>query len=187
MSRIGNAPISLSKTVTVSQDGDAVVIKGDKGEIRLLVPANLSVVCEKDLVRIVRTNEEKSTRSLHGFLRATIANAVVGVDRGWTRILELSGVGFRASMSQESVVLNLGFSHPVTVTPPAGISFAVREGTIVVSGMNKQEVGAVAAKIRALKKPEPYKGKGIKYQGEHIRKKAGKAKAVGGSPGAGAK
>lgn len=187
MSRIGNAPITLTNTVTITQDGDSVVVKGIKGEIRLLVPKGLSVSLEKDLVQITRKNEEKSTRSLHGFFRATIANAISGVDKGWTKVLELSGVGFRATMSQDSVVLNLGFSHPITVAPPTGITFAVREGAIVVSGVNKQEVGAIAAIIHALKKPEPYKGKGIKYAGEYIRKKAGKAKAVGGSPGAGAK
>lgn len=184
MSRIGNASIVLLPGVSASDEGGSVVVKGPKGEIRVDKPAGLSVVIDGPTLTVHRDSEAKHTRALHGFFRATLANAVTGVSAGWSRTLELSGVGYRASMSGASLVLNLGFSHPVTVAPPEGITFAVTEGTIVVSGVNNQEVGAIAAKIRAIKKPEPYKGKGIKYKGEHIRKKAGKAKAVGGAPGA---
>lgn len=184
MSRIGNAPIILATGVTVIKDGEIAVVKGPKGEIRLAVPSNLSLKIEGNTVHVARGNDLKPTRALHGYLRATIANAVIGVEKGWTRNLELSGVGFRASMSGANLVLSLGFSHPVTVEPPVGITFTLNEGGIIVSGIDNQEVGAAAAKIRAIKKPEPYKGKGIKYAGEHIRKKAGKAKAVGGAPGA---
>lgn len=172
---------------TVSKDGDSVVVKGPKGEIRLIIPIGLFFEVDKDVVKILRKDEQKNTRALHGFFRATVANAVTGVNSGWTRTLELSGVGYRANLSGVNLVLSLGFSHPVTVEPPKGITFAVKESLIVISGINNQEVGAIAAKIRSIKKPEPYKGKGIKYHGEHIRKKAGKAKAVGGAPGAGGK
>lgn len=187
MSRIGNQPIMLTNGISVTQDGTSVLIKGSKGEIRLAVPAGLTIVVDNNVVRIIPEDSAKNTRALHGYMRATLANAVTGVDKGWTRKLELSGVGYRASLSGTNLVLNLGFSHPITVTPPTGITFAVGEGSIVISGINNQEVGAMAAKVRALKKPEPYKGKGIKYAGEHIRKKAGKAKAVSGAPGAGGK
>ena len=121
---------------------------------------------------------------MHGFLRAQIANQIKGVSEGWTKALELVGVGYRAAVSGNNLVLTVGFSHPVTIEPSAGISFEVQEGKIVVSGNDKQAVGQVAATVRGVKEPEPYKGKGIKYQGEYIRKKAGKsAKAVGGAPG----
>ena len=123
--------------------------------------------------------------TVSGYIRANLDNLITGVTKGWTKTLELSGVGYRATVTGADLTLNLGFSHPVTVTPPEGIQFAAAEGKIVVSGRDKQLVGQVAAKIRELKKPEPYKGKGIKYLGEHIRKKAGKAaKAIGGAPGA---
>jgi large subunit ribosomal protein L6 len=136
-------------------------------------------------IEVKRSGNDKPTKALHGYVRANLDNLITGVTKGWTRVLELSGVGYRAAVTGANLTLNLGFSHPVTVVPPEGIQFSAAEGKIVVSGRDKQLVGQVAAKIREIKKPEPYKGKGIKYQGEHIRKKAGKAaKAIGGAPGA---
>lgn len=185
MSRIGNAIIIIPKEVTVTVTGSSVAVKGPKGELSMLVPARINVVTTDGTIKVERKGDDKDIRALHGYVRAQLANLVAGVSRGWTKTLELSGVGYRAAMTGTDVTLNLGFSHPVVVTPPAGIQFAVNEGKIVISGSDKQLVGEVAAKIREIKKPEPYKGKGIKYQGEHIRKKAGKAaKAVGGAPGA---
>ncbi|OGG31466.1 50S ribosomal protein L6 [Candidatus Gottesmanbacteria bacterium RIFCSPLOWO2_01_FULL_46_9] len=184
MSRIGNAIIVIPKEVTVSEVGREILVKGVKGEVRVSLPSGLTMNIEGASLHISRKNNDKPSKSLHGYLRATLANAVHGVTNGWTKTLELSGVGYRASVSGANLVLTIGFSHPVTVTPPAGIAFAIADGKIVVSGVNRQEVGQIAAKVREIKKPEPYKGKGIKYEGEYIRKKAGKAKAVGGAPGA---
>ncbi|MCX6793534.1 MAG: 50S ribosomal protein L6 [Candidatus Gottesmanbacteria bacterium] len=185
MSRIGNAIINVPKEATVTIDGGIVTVKGPKGELLMNIPSRVSVHIADGKIEVKRTGDDKPTRALHGYVRANLANLVTGVTTGWTKTLELSGVGYRAAVVGANLTLNLGFSHPVTVTPPAGIQFAVNEGTIIVSGRDKQLVGQVAAGIRELKKPEPYKGKGIKYQGEHIRKKAGKAaKAIGGAPGA---
>ncbi len=185
MSRIGNAIIIVPKEATVTAEGGSVVVKGPKGELRMKVPSRIHVHVADGNIEVKRTGNDKPTRALHGYVRANLDNLVTGVTKGWTRVLELSGVGYRAAVTGANLTLNLGFSHPVTVTPPPGIQFAATEGKIVVSGSDKQLVGEVAASIRAIKKPEPYKGKGIKYEGEHIRKKAGKAaKAIGGAPGA---
>ena len=184
MSRIGNAIIVVPKEASVTITGERVVVKGPKGELTLQVPAGVTVSQTDGNITVKRKGDDKSMRALHGYVRAEIANFVTGVTKGWTKTLELSGVGYRAAVSGTDLTLNLGFSHPIVVSPPANVQFAAAEGKIVVSGPDKQLVGEVAAKIRELKKPEPYKGKGIKYQGEHIRKKAGKAaKAVGGAPG----
>ena len=185
MSRIGNAIIIVPKEATVTTTGSSVVVKGPKGELTMSVPAGITVSDKEGTIVVSRKGEEKAMRSLHGYVRAELANSVTGVTKGWTRTLELSGVGYRAAVTGTDLTLNLGFSHPVVVHPPAGIQFTAAEGKIIVAGIDKQLVGQVAAKIREIKKPEPYKGKGIKYLGEHIRKKAGKAaKAVGGAPGA---
>lgn len=185
MSRIGNAIIIVPSIATVSVEGTSVVVKGPKGELRMIIPARISVKAADGNIEVKRNGNDKPTRALHGYVRANIDNLVTGVTKGWTKTLELSGVGYRAAVTGVNLTLNLGFSHPVTVIPPVGIQFAATEGKIVVSGTDKQLVGQVAASIREIKKPEPYKGKGIKYQGEHIRKKAGKAaKAIGGAPGA---
>ncbi|MCX6791540.1 MAG: 50S ribosomal protein L6 [Candidatus Gottesmanbacteria bacterium] len=184
MSRIGNTIIIVPKEATVGVEGAFVDVKGPKGELRMNVPARIRVQIADGKIEVKRTGDDKPTRALHGYVRANLDNLITGVTKGWTKTLELSGVGYRAAVSGENLTLNLGFSHPVTIEPPKGIQFSVNEGKIVVSGSDKQLVGQVAAKIREIKKPEPYKGKGIKYQGEHIRKKAGKAaKAIGGAPG----
>ena len=185
MSRIGNAIIIVPKEATVTAMAHTVSVSGPKGQLSMVVPAGVSVKNTDGTIKVTRSHDDKKNRALHGYVRAQIANLITGVTRGWTKTLELSGVGYRAALTGTDITLNVGFSHPITVVPPVGITFAASEGKIVVSGTDKQLVGEVAAKIREIKKPEPYKGKGIKYQGEHIRKKAGKAaKAVGGAPGA---
>jgi len=185
MSRIGKMPILVPEGVTVETVGETVVVHGPKGELRLELPEAISLQKKaKQLVIVNRDLATKSGSALHGFVRAELANYIQGVTKGWTKTLELAGVGYRATMSGENLVLTIGFSHPVSVAPPTGITFRVVEGRIEVSGINKQSVGQAASSIRALKKPEPYKGKGIKYLGEYIRKKVGKAaKAIGGAPG----
>jgi large subunit ribosomal protein L6 len=184
MSRIGNAIIIIPKEATITKNGNTLAVKGAKGELQFDIPYGLSVEMKESELHVVCKTGDKARRALHGYFRAVLANAVEGVTKGWTKTLELSGVGYRATVEGVNLVLTIGFSHPVTIVPPAGISFAVNEGKIVISGIDKQAVGQTAASIREIKKPEPYKGKGIKYEGEHIRKKAGKAKAVGGAPGA---
>jgi len=185
MSRIGNAIISVPPEATATVEGANVVVKGPKGELSMRMPPRVSVKVSDGKIEVDRSRDDKPTRALHGFVRANLNNFVTGVTKGWTRVLELSGVGYRAEVTGADLTLHVGFSHPVTVAPPSGIQFSVTEGKIIVSGPDKQLVGQVAAGIREIKKPEPYKGKGIKYQGEHIRKKAGKAaKAIGGAPGA---
>lgn len=172
--------------VTLRTEGAVVEVSGPLGVLTLSVPKGITVRADGQEVGVGRKGDGGNVRALHGFFRASLSNAIVGVSRGWTKTLELSGVGYRASTEGTSLVLTVGFSHPVRIEPPEGITFVIKEGKIVVSGTEKQSVGQVAASIRAVKKPEPYKGKGIRYQGEYIRKKAGKsAKAVGGAPGAG--
>ena len=184
MSRIGNTPVEIDKAVTVQIADGTFLVKGPKGELKAAIPYGFSVKQENGQVIVEKQTTAKKSSALHGFLRAHIANLVTGVTKGWSKTLELSGVGYRAIMQGTSLLLTVGFSHQVTITPPQGITFAVVEGKIVVSGIDKQQVGQQAANIRAVKKPEPYKGKGIKYLGERIRKKAGKAaKAVGGAGG----
>lgn len=185
MSRIGNAGISIEKGVTVTSEKGRITVHGPKGQLVVLIPDGIEVETADNELRLRRKTADAA---LHGFARAVLANAVIGVTKGWSKTLELSGVGYRAAMSGTDLTLTVGFSHPVVVHPEAGITFAIVDGSIVVSGVDKQSVGQTAAGIRAIKKPEPYKGKGIKYLGEHIRKKAGKsAKAVGGTAGAGGK
>lgn len=186
MSRIGNMPVQTPEGASISVEGSSALVKGPKGERSIPVPDGLTVVVEGNFVTVGRHSEDRATRALHGCFRSELSNAIVGVSKLWTRELELVGVGYRAAMSGPSLVLTVGFSHPVTITPPAGITISVVEGNVIVSGIDKRLVGEVAAGIRAVKKPEPYKGKGIKYAGEHIRRKPGKsAKAVGGVPGGG--
>lgn len=185
MSRIGKQPVIITHGATVIVSDGSVTVKGPKGERVIGIPNGLSVHMEGNQATVTRQSEDRTIRAIHGYFRAELYNAVVGVTDLWTKTLELSGVGYRATTSGANVELVVGFSHPVTITPPPGISLVVTEGKVVVSGIDKRLVGEVAAGIRAVKKPEPYKGKGIKYEGEYIRRKAGKsAKAVGGVTGA---
>lgn len=185
MSRIGNTPVEVAKDVTVSVTPRSVVFKGSKGELTVVIPDGIAVVQDGGAIVASRTRNDKKTKAKHGTIVALMKNSIIGVTKGWSKQLELSGVGYRAALSGTDLALSVGFSHTVTLTPPQGITFAVTDGKISVSGIDKYLVGQVAASVRGVKPPEPYKGKGIKYTGEHIRKKAGKsAKAVGGAPGA---
>lgn len=181
MSRIGIMPIQIPKQATVTLEGSVVRCNGPKGELVYAIPEGISVSIEDGVLRVSCHRHDRKTKSLFGFVRAHLANQIIGVTEGFSKTLELVGVGYRANLSGSNLVLSIGFSHPVTVSPPEGITFSISEGKIIVSGIDKQKVGQVAANIRAIKPPEPYKGKGIRYFGEQIRKKAGKsAKAVGG-------
>jgi len=185
MSRIGKSPISIKPAVTVTEDGTTIVVKGPKGSLVFSIPTGISVKMKDQVISIEAVGSDTRTNALHGLVRAQIQNMIQGVSDGWTRTLLLSGVGYRATLNGANLVLTVGFSHPVTVIPPTGVQFSIVEGKIIVAGSDKQVVGQTAANIRKIKPPEPYKGKGIMYEGEHIRKKAGKsAKGVGGAPGA---
>jgi len=185
MSRIGAQPISIPQGASVTLEGQRVIARGPKGELTLSVPKGITVHVDGQVATVEAKGEGGMIGAQHGAIRANLKNFLTGVTTGWSKTLELSGVGYRAALSGENLTLNVGFSHQVMIPAPKGITFAVSEGKIVVSGADKHMVGQVAADVRAVKKPEPYKGKGIKYEGEYIRKKAGKsAKAVGGAPGA---
>jgi large subunit ribosomal protein L6 len=176
MSRIGKMPIPLPAGVTVNVNGQDVSVKGPKGELALTVSEPIKVTLEDNTVIVSRPDDEAKSKSLHGLTRTLIANNVHGVSTGFSKTLEIVGTGYRAMAKGSSIELALVFSHPVVVNPPAGITLAVEGNTkIVVSGVSKQAVGEVAANIRKLRKPEPYKGKGVRYEGERVRRKAGKA------------
>lgn len=180
MSRIGRMPITIPAGVTVTIDGNVVAVKGPKGELAREIAKDLTVKIEENTLTVERPSDAKEHRSLHGLTRTLINNMVVGVTQGFTKTLEISGVGYRAAKAGNKVTLSLGFSHPVEVEPPQGLSLDVpAPNKIVVSGINKEAVGAMAAKIRGYREPEPYKGKGIKYEGEVVRRKVGKAGGKG--------
>tara|TARA_B110000037_G_scaffold190971_1_gene224220 strand:- start:203 stop:739 length:537 start_codon:yes stop_codon:yes gene_type:complete len=176
MSRIGKLPIPLPAGVTVEINGQDVAVKGPKGELKLTVSKPITVSQEDGSVIVARPDDEAVSKSLHGLTRSLIANNVHGVSEGFTKALEIVGTGYRAALKGATVELSLGFSHPVLVTPPEGVTLVVEGNTkIIVSGIDKQAVGEMAANIRKLRKPEPYKGKGVRYEGERVRRKAGKA------------
>ncbi len=181
MSRIGRAPIVIPPNVTVTLgDDNKVTVKGPKGELSRTLHRDMKIAVEDGQVKVERPSEDKVHKSLHGLTRTLINNMVVGVTNGFTKNLEINGVGYRAVKQGNNLNLSLGFSHPVIIEPPAGITLdAPAANKIVITGANKEAVGAMAAKIRSLRAPEPYKGKGIKYEGEHIRRKVGKAGAKG--------
>jgi len=181
MSRIGRAPITIPAGVTITvADDNTVKVKGPKGELSRQINKDMKVSIEDGTLSVTRPSDDKNHRSLHGLSRTLINNMVVGVTEGYSKNLEINGVGYRAAKQGKNLNLSLGFSHPVVVEPPEGISFEVPSANaIVVSGIDKEKVGQVAAEIRAFREPEPYKGKGIKYAGEHIRRKEGKAGAKG--------
>jgi len=170
-------PISFPNTVTVAVDESTVRVKGPRGELSRQVSPRMSVITEDDGLRVERSSDAPTDRSLHGLTRSLIANMVTGVTDGFTRRLEINGVGYRGAVSAGNLVLQVGYSHPVLVPAPPGITFAVQGNAITVSGADKEMVGEVAAQIRRVRPPEPYKGKGIKYAEEVIRRKAGKAGA----------
>ena len=180
MSRIGRAPIAIPNGVTVKLENNVVTVKGPKGELVREFNQDMIIEVEENVLTVKRPSDNKDHRSLHGLTRTLISNMVIGVTEGFTKTLEISGVGYRAAKAGNKVNLSLGFSHPVEVEPPTGISLEVpAPNKIVVSGINKEEVGAMAAKIRGYREPEPYKGKGIKYGGEVIRRNVGKAGGKG--------
>lgn len=180
MSRIGLRPIPVPGGVDVEVAPGVVVVKGPKGELRQDVSRNLTIERENGHLVVSRPNDERRNRQLHGLTRTLVANMVIGVTDGYSRTLEIQGVGYRAAMDGTTLVLNVGYSHPVRMEPPSGITFAVETPTrLSVSGIDKQLVGEVAARVRRVRPPEPYKGKGIRYQGEFVRRKAGKAGKVG--------
>ncbi len=177
MSRIGQAPITIPAGVDVTVEGRVVTVKGPKGELTRTVPATISVQKVDNELLVARPDDERDNRALHGLTRSLVNNMVVGVTDGFRKELEIVGVGYRAeAQGPEGIKLALGFSHPVNVTAPEGISFLVPTATqIVVTGIDKEVVGQVAANIRSIRKPEPYKGKGVRYAGERVLRKAGKA------------
>jgi len=177
MSRIGKAPITIPSGVDVAISGATVSVKGPKGELSQEVPGQITVRQDGDRVLVERPDDERENRAMHGLVRSLVSNMVQGVTAGYQKDLDIVGVGYRAALANPSKIdLQLGFSHPVSVDAPAGISFVVPVPTrIEVHGIDKQLVGQVAANIRAIRKPEPYKGKGVRYVDEHVRRKAGKA------------
>lgn len=178
MSRIGRMPISIPNGVEVTLDGQNVSIKGPKGQLNHTVPEPIRIEKnDEGLLEVTRPNDERESRSLHGLTRTLVNNMVIGVTEGYTRQLEIVGVGYRViSKGPTQLEFALGFSHPVVVDAPEGVTFAVESPTkFSVSGVDKQVVGEVAANIRKIRKPEPYKGKGVRYAGEHVRRKVGKA------------
>jgi large subunit ribosomal protein L6 len=181
MSKIGKMPIILNSGVTVTVEGSQVQISGTKGNASYTIPSGMSVEVAEGKVQVTTKDiSDKKVRAMYGLTRANLANAIKGVDTGFEKKLELVGVGYRAQMQGNDLVLSLGFSHPVKFTPLDGVKIAVVDNGISISGADKTMVGELAARIRAVRPPEPYKGKGIKYKGEKIRRKAGKAaKAAG--------
>jgi len=177
MSRIGKKAIAVPKGVEIKKDGNSVTVKGPKGTLTTALVAGIDVKVENNVVQFTRSDEEKQSRAFHGLVRALVANNVVGVTSGFKRELDIVGVGYRAEVKGKEVVFQLGYSHPVRFAIPQGIDIAVdaKSGHITVTGIDKQKVGQVAAEIRSLREPDPYKGKGIKYSDEVIRRKAGKA------------
>ena len=177
MSRIGRKPIPVPSAVTVTiADGNVVTVKGPKATLTRQLPEEMRIVQADGTLTVERPSDAKNHRALHGLTRSLLANMVIGVSDGFQKVLEINGVGYRATKAGRDLNLSLGFSHPVVVSPPEGVELNTGErNTIIVSGADKQLVGEVAANIRALRPPEPYQGKGVKYQGERIRRKAGKA------------
>lgn len=181
MSRIGNKPIPVPNGVTVELNGTHMVVKGPRGTLEQTFRPEINIRQEDGQIVVTRPAEDNLHRSLHGLTRTLISNMVTGVTDGFTRNLEIAGVGYRVAKEGNTLVFSLGFSHPVRIEPPPGVTFNVETPTrFSISGIDKQVVGEQAAQIRKLREPEPYKGKGISYQGERIRRKAGKAGKVGG-------
>lgn len=175
MSRIGKNPIEIPAGVDVTIDGQNVTVKGPKGELSLTVSEPISVVKEDNSIVVTRPNDERRSRALHGLSRSLVNNLVVGVTQGYTKKMEIFGVGYRVQAKGSDLEFALGYSHPVPIEAPAGITFAVESPTkFSVSGIDKQQVGEISAVIRRLRRPDPYKGKGIRYEGEQIRRKVGK-------------
>lgn len=179
MSRVGKKPIKLPEGVTASVEQRAVFVAGKKGQIKIPLPEGVEVKVDTQELTVHRLSNQKKHKSLHGALQRIISNAVVGVSQGWSKKLELVGTGYRARIEGEDIILTVGHSHPIKVTPLEGITFSIEDNKIVVTGSNKHLVGQVAASIRSNRPPEPYKGKGIRYDLEKVRRKPGKTAKVG--------
>ena len=175
MSRVGKQPIQIPSGVTITVDPDKITVAGSKGTLEQFTMPGVTVKQEGEELIVTRANDEPKNRAKHGLMRALLYNMVKGVSEGFSRKLEINGVGYRVAQQGQDLKLNLGFSHDVIYKVPQGIATEVQQNTITVTGINKQQVGQIAAEIRALKKPEPYKGKGIKYEGERILRKSGKS------------
>jgi len=181
MSRIGRLPIAVPSGVDVTIDGRTVTVKGPKGTLSRSLHPDIAVSQEDGTIVVTRPTEQKNHKQLHGLTRTLVNNMVVGVTDGYRKGLEITGVGYRAALNGKKLQLNLGYSPPIEIDPPAGISFEVENPTrLAVVGIDKELVGQIAAQVRATRKPEPYKGKGVRYAGEYIRRKAGKAGKIGG-------
>ncbi len=180
MSRVGKAPIQLPKGVSIDIDGSTVGVKGPKGELTRTLHPEMNISLEDGVLSVTRPSDDRQHRSLHGLTRALLNNMVTGVSDGFTKVLLIEGVGYRAEMNGQRLVLYVGYSHPVYFEPDNGISFAVEERgrKVTISGIDKEYVGEIAARVRKQRPPEPYKGKGIRYEGEIVRRKAGKTGKV---------
>lgn len=179
MSRVGKKIIKVVEGVKINVEGDTAIVSGPKGELKVILPKGIAVLVDGDQVKVSRVTETKEVKSLHGSVQRTLIACMSGVSSGWSKKLELVGTGYRAKLEGGSLVLAIGFSHPVRFDPPEEISFAVEENKIIVSGIDKRLVGQIAADIRAVRPPDSYKGKGIRYEGEKVRRKPGKAAKVG--------
>jgi len=177
MSRIGNNPITIPESVELSISGQTVTVKGPKGQLSTDLLPGVTVVQESGVLTVSRSSDDKKVKAAHGLLRSLIQNTITGVTEGFQKILEVNGVGFKANVSGKNLKLNLGFSHDIDFTAPDDVTIEAKNNVITVTGIDKQRVGQVAAQIRAYKKPEPYKGKGIKYSDEYIIRKSGKTAA----------
>ena len=175
MSRVGKLPIAIPAGVTITVDDSEITVAGSKGTLKQFTMPDITVVQEGELVLVKRANDEPKLRAKHGLMRALVNNMVTGVTKGFSKKLEINGVGYRVAMQGTNLKLNLGFSHDVIYPIPAGVTAAIDQNVITISGISRQQVGQVAAEIRALKKPEPYKGKGIKYEDERVIRKSGKS------------
>jgi large subunit ribosomal protein L6 len=180
MSRIGRLPVAIPSTVDVTIEGRTLTVKGPKGTLSRTLHPDMAVAKEDGTVVVSRPTEQKMHKQLHGLTRTLVNNMVVGVTDGYRKGLEITGVGYRATLNGKKLTLNLGYSHPVEIDPPEGISFELENPTrLAVIGIDKELVGQVAAQVRSTRKPEPYKGKGVRYAGEYVRRKAGKAGKIG--------
>lgn len=179
MSRIGKKPIQVPDTVKVNIEGNLIKVSGVKGEMTYQIPQELGVEVENGTVQVVKKGKSALAQKLYGLFARLLSNGIAGVERGWGKTLALIGTGYRARIEGKSLVLALGFSHPVKFDPPEGISFSVEENKVIVSGIDRHIVGQVAANIRAARPPEPYQGKGVRYENEYVRRKAGKSAKVG--------
>jgi large subunit ribosomal protein L6 len=182
MSRVGKLPVEIPQKVEVDIKGNTVTVKGPKGELKRTFHPDIKIHKDDGQVVVTRPSDDRNHRALHGLSRALIANMVHGVSEGFKKELVIEGVGYRAEMRGRNLVLNLGYSHPVEIEPPSGIEISVERGAknLVIEGTDKEVVGELAAKIRAIRPPDPYKGKGIRYADEYVRRKAGKAGKIGG-------